>query len=142
MNTCFDLSQAAQVDIHGVHVNFRPIESGYGAVLDSMVAALGNFSIYVSPIAGEASLEQGRTKIRLDKVGFHVMDSFDFEGSQSLGYWDEDANRVETGFFFGGTSVSNESFREWRARDKKGGDFLVYSDVKIVTLNPPSVFIV
>ncbi len=42
--------------------------------------------------------------------------------------------------FLSGTSVSNEEFRDWRTQNGRGGDFLVFSDVKRMVLNPPDTF--
>jgi hypothetical protein len=32
--------------------------------------------------------------------------------------------------------VTNETFRKWRQKHKKGGDFKVFSDIKFERLNP------
>ncbi len=39
-----------------------------------------------------------------------------------------------------GTSISNASFRDWRAKSGRGGDFLVFSDVKRLKLSTPDQF--
>jgi Family of unknown function (DUF6402) len=36
--------------------------------------------------------------------------------------------------------VTNGSFRDWRNRTNRGGDYLVYSDVKQENIDPPIVF--
>jgi hypothetical protein len=35
--------------------------------------------------------------------------------------------------------VTNGSFRDWRDRTNRGGDYLVYSDVKQENIDPPIV---
>jgi hypothetical protein len=40
------------------------------------------------------------------------------------------------------TPVGNLAFREWRQRNSRGGDFLVFSDIKRVSLNPPDEFMI
>ena len=137
-----ELKRKSVPELHDLHVNFRAVDTGMFASLDDMVAALGNFSFYVSPIAGEVGPESGRWRVKLLQVGFHIMDSFDFEGSQDLGYWDETTNEVSTHYTWSGTDVTNETFRNWRTTNGKGGDFLVYSDVKVVTLSPPDSFLI
>lgn len=39
-------------------------------------------------------------------------------------------------------SVENKTFRDWRTKNGRGGDFLVFSDVKTITRTPPDVFVV
>jgi hypothetical protein len=36
--------------------------------------------------------------------------------------------------------VTNGDFRDWRAQNGHGGDFLVFSDMAITTLSPPDTF--
>jgi uncharacterized protein DUF6402 len=139
---CFDLSLKTVPEQHVLHVNFRQVGSGYGTTLDDMVAALGNFSIYVTPLSFDVGPESGRFRVKLNRVGFHIMDSFDFEGNQDLGYWDETTNSVSAVYLWHGTRVTNETFRTWRTANNRGGDFRVYSDVKVVTLNPSDSFLV
>lgn len=134
---CFDLSYKDVIEQHKLHVNFRQVSSSMWDPLDDMVAALANFSIYVTPLSGEIVPEAGRARIKLTRLGFHIMDSYDFEGSQDLGYWDEKKNEVSTHFFIGGTPVGNDTFRKWRTDHGRGSDFQVYSDVKIVNLPTP-----
>ena len=138
----FDLSLKTVQEQHELHVNHKPVETGLSFHLDDMVAALGNFSIYVAPLAGEIAPEGSRVRVKLTSVGFHIMDSYDFEGSQSLGYWDEATNTASAIYMWSGTSVGNDTFRDWRDKHKMGGDFKVFSDVKTVTLNPPDSFLV
>ena len=33
--------------------------------------------------------------------------------------------------------VTNKDYRDWRARHKQGGDFMIYTDRRHVLLNPP-----
>lgn len=143
VDVSFEYSKLSPADMHGIHVNTRTVSGGYGTTFDGLVAALGNFSIYVSPVSGESTSKNGKLEISIDRVGFHIVDSFDFEGDQYLGNWDENSNRVYNGSTkLGGTPVYNETFRDWRRANNKGGDFLVYTDVKMVDVNPPSVFVV
>jgi uncharacterized protein DUF6402 len=44
----FDLSSKSTPDLHALHNNHRPVSNSWG--LDGMDAALGEFSIYVSPL--------------------------------------------------------------------------------------------
>lgn len=136
---CFDLSSKSVPDQHDLHVNFKSVPDG---PLDDMEAALANFSIYVTPLIFDVTPQIGKLRVDLSKVGFHVMDSYDFNGHQVLGFWDETTNTVSTTPFWGGAEVDNGDFRDWRTANKKGGDFLVFSDVKEVNISPPDSFLV
>ena len=58
---------------------------------------------------------------------------YDFVGNQSLGYWNS-RTKYAGGNFLKGDKVTNESFREHASKTGRGADFLVYSDIKITTL--------
>jgi hypothetical protein len=115
---------------------------------DDLAATLGNFTFNVV-VAGEcaAGLKDergatGQTQIAITSVGIFMWDSFDFEGDQSLGYWDDTDNSVSYAFSFSVTETRNANFRDWRDKNGRGGDFLVYSsDVKVTTLTPPDIFL-
>jgi hypothetical protein len=145
----FDFSSKSVQDQHDLHVNFREVEYSLPLRLDDLTAALGNFSIYVVPLVGDVTPVGIGYMVKLYKIGFHVMDSYDFEGFQFLGFWDEDNNSVvlHGECRYGACAepsggVTNDSFREWRSANRKGGDFQVYSDVKEVPLNPPDMFLI
>jgi hypothetical protein len=38
--------------------------------------------------------------------------------------------------------VYNSTYRDWRTANRRGGDFLAFSDVKRVPLSPPATFII
>lgn len=125
-------------DLEDEYINFRTVE--YEAKLDDLNAALGRFS-YRMVVAGEVEPDGNKHKVTLKQVGIYIRDSYDFEGDQDLGYWDDSDNSV--GFTpISGTKVSNESFRDWRTANTKGGDFMVHSKVKLTTLTTSDVFTV
>jgi hypothetical protein len=137
---CMDISSKSAVDQHPLHVNFKEVPSV--TAFDDMEAALGNFSIYVVPLAFDVAPEIGKLRVTLYTVGFHVWDSYDFEGHQPLGWWDETSNTASATPTWSGNEVDNGQFRDWRDANKKGGDFLVYSDVREVSISPPDSFVV
>ena len=153
--TRFNLSSRSVQDQHDLHVNYREVEYSYFH-LDDLTAALGNFSIYVTPLVGEVLPVIGGSVVKLHQVGFHVMDSYDFQGDQFLGTWDESTNSAsfEEPVHYEGDpdweegdppwhgAVYNFSFRDWRTANRKGGDFLVYSDVQVLKRNPPDSFMI
>ena len=83
-----------------------------------------------------------RHQVSITEVGVYVRDSFDFNGDQFLGYWDDSDNSVSILNPLSGERVSNESFRQWRTANNRGGDFLVFSDVKRTRLSAPDVFFI
>jgi hypothetical protein len=133
------------------YVNQRPA-GGY-THFDDMTAALGNFNLRVVVAGTVAPVGPGLYghQVQITEVGVYVRDSFDFEGDQYLGCWSDNPD----GFFpimppdpGAGMSfpppmfspVGNRDFREWRNRTARGGDFLVFSDLKRVPVNPPDTF--
>jgi hypothetical protein len=109
--------------------------------LDDMSAALANFAFRVL-VAGSVAAGPGGVghRVTISEIGVYIRDTYDFNGFQPLGFWDDSTNRVEKGPFWGGVAVFNSDFRTWRTTNALGGDFLVYSDIKRVTLTTPDTF--
>jgi len=118
--------------------------------LDDMHAALGSFAVRVvaagtvvpvqAPVPSMTGGPRPRTtatrhQAQIEQVGFFIRDSFDFNGFQPLGFWSStDVARVP---LLGYEWVGNSTYREWRAAHGRGGDFIVYSDLKVVRRSPP-----
>lgn len=133
-----DINRAPQL-LDYDYVNFRTVSFG---VLDSddLAASLGNFTFRVV-VAGESEgIKGGKTKVYVHQVGIYIRDSFDFNGDQFLGYWDDSDNSVSMINPLSGEKVTNESFRKHRASTKVGGDFIVYSDTRKLMLASSDVF--
>ena len=147
---------------HGDYVNFRAFKddggSGYsgsyygayygyygysGDVMDDLTAALGRF-VFHTVVAGEVTASSGtgaRTyQVTVREVGIYVRDTYDFNGTQPLGFWDDSDNSVSMLNFLSGTYVSNDSFRDWRAANGRGGDFEIFTDLRRIVLPRPAVF--
>jgi len=124
------------------YVNFRVVSFGM-TELDDMSAALGNFTFRVL-VAGSVAPGPGGAgfQITVSEVGVYIRDSYDFNGDQFLGFWDDSDNAVSMVNPLSGTGVSNSDFRDWRTTTGRGGDYLVFSDVKRTVLRTPDVFIV
>jgi len=119
--------------------------------LDDLFAALGDFSLRVA-VAGTVepvwwTRRSGRKtterklvahRVTLTEVGVYVRGSYDFDGARSLGAWDEATNAVSWGDPAAGELVTTAQFRDWRDRNRMGGDFLIYSDVKRTRLTNES----
>lgn len=136
----FDDTRVSPDVAHGFHVNFRTI--GQSALsIDDMDAALGNFAFYVV-VGGSVAPASGRHRITIETVGVYVMDSYDFSGSQDLGYWNETTNAVSAWNPIVGDKVTNAMFAAWRTANGRGGDFRVFSDIKATPLASPDTFLV
>lgn len=101
---------------------------------DGLTASLANFQFYMT-VRGTLSSTNTGIQVKLEEVGVYLRDSYDFLNDgfkwgclcsdQPLGEWNE-----------GVGAVTNDSFNNWRRLNGRGGDFLVYSDVKRTAVNP------
>lgn len=115
---------------------------------DDVYAALGAFNIKMAATKFSTAydVETGFSKIHITEIGIYIRDSYDFLGSeQLLGYWSQhgllkpsawqysiskpDAIDSDNKRYF---KVTNASFNEYRKNFNKGGDFAVYSTVKLI----------
>jgi hypothetical protein len=119
------------------HIQHRTVGSMLDPA-DDMLAALGRFNFHVA-VGGRVEPRGQRHTVHIDTVGIYVVDSYDFNGDQPLGYWSDNdfAGRFNP---ISGYAVSNASFRDWRARNHRGGDFMVYSDIRTLHRVPPDSF--
>jgi hypothetical protein len=142
-----------------VNADYYIHESGVGSItdpLDDMYAALGRFSFRVAvsgsvvpagtiPMPPGASMTRRprpgtlpQHSVQIERVGIYIFDSFDFNGFQFLGFWSPtDVTRAPIP---GYVEVWNSTYRDWRSKNGRGGDFLVYSDMKILRRDPPDTF--
>src|SRR5262249_34511245 len=111
------------------------------APLDGVTAAFGAFNFYLVPIGLMEKLTPATFRITVNYVAVHIIDSFDFNGWQPLGYWME-PNWVDWIWFSGSTYVSNEKFRYYRGEKARGGDYTAFTTPKLVTLQTPVVYTV
>jgi Family of unknown function (DUF6402) len=135
-------------NIDADYINERPVSNTWWEKatdpMDDMYGALGAFNLRVAVsgvVAHEATKAGTVHRVSIAKVGVYVRDSYDFGGDQPLGWWDPTFNRIERyhidplAYF-----VSNRDFRDWRKSHNKGGDFLVFSNLKVTTLGVPVSF--
>jgi hypothetical protein len=127
--------------------------------LDDLFAALGNFNFNfvtrgtVERLPDDAN-GKSRYRVTLHEVGIYVKDSYDFNDddawykpSQPLGFWScvkQDVSKDKGKIIdFDYKYVDNEDFRDWRDQygKGKGGDFLVFSDIKVFTVFNTFIFI-
>lgn len=108
--------------------------------LNDLIAAIGAFTFRIVVVGSTTPVLPKGRQVTITKVGVFVRDSYDFDGFQFLGFWNDTNNSVSTLNPFSGTGVYNSTFRDYRTKTKMGGDFLVFSDVKWTTLPTPHTF--
>jgi Family of unknown function (DUF6402) len=146
-------------DLDDDYINQRPV-TGYEGIDDLAAAlGAFDFRVVVGGSVDPVNIIDGRTgnvigrrhDVTIEDVGVYIRDSYDFEGDQFLGWWtypdhyeywvDDDVDtgrgkvRYPYGYvlgmpFQGGELLTNEEFKKFRKKRNKGGDFLVYSDLK------------
>jgi hypothetical protein len=120
--------------------------------MDDLYAALGNFALYASILEGSYTIENNIiTKIHISKVGIYMKDTFDFIGDQYLGHWNEEGMGIEPIQAALNSEISwnlawfpkigwaypygNSDYRDYRSRIGRGGDLMLFSDVRIINVN-------
>jgi hypothetical protein len=123
------------------HYQGMPVSSSMTSdPLDDLFGALGDYNLRF--VAEGRAEPQGSTDwlVTVERVGIYVQDSFDFNGHQPLGFWNETTKQVSKTPGFGYDLVDNGDYRDWRSAHGGGGDFIVFSDVKIITQATPWSF--
>ncbi len=144
------------------------IDDKYGRgtmnVSDDSIGALGNFNLRMviiadiqAPVKNPVTGRFSHLPLAVTEVGIYVRDVFDFEGDQSLGYWDDESDTFSILNGTGETAlkreaayqsglvdrpseyVSNATMRAFRRVTGRGGDFLIFSDIKWTKLNAPDI---
>ena len=92
----FGIYQSTQPIIHANAVNFRSVPTQDPREdLDGLTAGLGNFNFHVQIGGDVAAAPDGvKTTVKIKFVGVYIRDQFDFNGANSLGYWNAETNRV------------------------------------------------
>ncbi len=109
--------------------------------LDDFIATIGRAVFRISFFGKITKTNENDFTINILKAGVFLRDSFSFEGEerwhkpeQPLGYWNPSTNYVGTNPLYG-YYITNEDFRNYRDTFNKGGDFLIFSDVKSYDVN-------
>jgi hypothetical protein len=120
------------------HLNFSTIE--LADTTDPLDCALGSFSLHMAMAGSVRPLTKksdSRThEVEITDLHFYIRDNYEFSsGDEPLGHWGRDgASRLPGS---GKAFVENKSFRDWRTRHGRGGDFVVFSDVMTKRLFRP-----
>ncbi|RQS22728.1 hypothetical protein DIE03_29000 [Burkholderia sp. Bp8992] len=130
---------------------------------DDLTGALGSFNIYAA--VAYAEFDRGARRATVTSIYLYVRDNYTFsdrtdEQSQYLGHWNHkrvvlvpaaaaagiagirwldypvvvEGKRSRDNIYY---PIRNKSFREWQLRHQRGGDFVIFSDYRCVTLSHP-----
>jgi hypothetical protein len=136
-----DLSQAAK-QIETDYLTFAVV-GGAMDPLDDMYGALGKFTYRVAVQGTAVPVDKkAQHSVRIESIGIYIRDTYDFNGDQPLGFWNFKTGAVSRTPGFGYDYIENKTFREGRAKNSRGGDFLIFSEVKVLKRTPPDVFVV
>lgn len=134
-----NLKWAPGVDLkafHAQHAQRIKVTSDYLTTpIDPLLGALGTFNFYAIPVGQARKRADGKADVKIDDFVIYVIDSFDFEGDQKLGFFK--TPDVISKNPLDGTLITNETYRNYRASavaSGKGGDFLVVTDTRTVHL--------
>lgn len=167
-----DLNRDNYITNIAIYPDWYKMRKDYNFIISDLHAALNNFSFRVA-VEGKVKLlnigeierrfivlpeQKKEYEIEIDKVGFYIRDSYDFEDdnfinkikSQRLACWgyENDKYFVERDCLQNlptahdwslskswKTDLVNKDFRDYRLAREKGGDFKVFSDVKVFNIS-------
>ena len=132
------------LDLHETaHMNARPVSSNglekLTDPIDDLYCALGAFTLHVAaegvitPL--KRSGDQSTHQVDVHGLAFYIRDCYDFTDDQPLGNWN--ASEVQMLPARHLRLAENASFRQWRERHQRGGDFIVFSDIHRQKLSAP-----
>lgn len=122
--------------------HFNMIRIGFGNSTDALDCALGGFTLHMAASGSVKPLSRRRDsfshQVEISALHFYVRDNYDFTADdEPLGHWARDG--ATTLYSPGKVFVENRSFRDWRKRHGRGGDFVVFSDVMTKPLAKPLI---
>lgn len=100
--------------------------------LDDFMAAVNECNINFIPIGTIRKESAQSFSIHITTVGVYILDWYDFDGDQSLGYWNVKSHDIGLLPLFQGEHaehVTNSLFNEWRSRNRKGQNYTNFSDI-------------
>jgi uncharacterized Zn-binding protein involved in type VI secretion len=102
---------------------------------DHLDAALHAFS-FRAVASGFTEPHPAGHGVVIEKVAVYARDQFEFGDEQDLGWWDCENKKYPVppipGFH---AALSNRDFREYRSRTGQGGDFLIFSNMRLLELD-------
>lgn len=154
-----DFNEATKYLDEKCQVNFKVIGDGQKDPMDDFYGAMGQATLKIAVSGLVESDNRGNHVLDISELGFYLRDTYDFNDdgfiSQPLGFWgylgvqrnfqlawdveieekwvEETRADVEKKYY----EVQNDDFAAFRAKFKKGGDFVIYSDLHRVVLPKP-----
>ncbi|MEG3088590.1 DUF6402 family protein [Sphingomonas sp. PB4P5] len=140
-----DLSVAAATIDQTCQLNLQVIESSLLGDADDFYAAVGRGTVKIAVAGNAVPISRGRVRLTIDEIGTYLRDTYEFNGDQMLGSWGPDglrraailalsiqwvresAKEDQAQAYW---SVSNGSFQGWRRHYGRGGDYVIFSDVR------------
>ncbi len=126
---------------HAQRVESSAVVTDLGTTpIDPLLGGLGSFNFYAIPIGTAKRAADGTVAVHITDFVTYVMDSFDFEGFQPLGFF-APPDSISKAPLDGGWPITNGDYRDWRSSVEakgKGGDFLLVTDAK--TVHTPVAF--
>lgn len=111
-----------------------------GNPVNEVYATVGRIGIYSLPLGVARRVARGTYEVTFQGVGVVLFDSFDFESEQPLGCWAR--------WSYGPvpipgvtTCIWNSDFQVYRKVKKRGGDYMIQSDVKPYYFEKPKTFV-
>ena len=145
---------AATADVDATsQINIEKVESPLFSV-DDFYAAIGNCAIKIAVSGMVKPLPNGKLRLVVDEIGTYLRDTYDFIGDQGLGSWGPNGLRraailapdiqvvAETAKDSWGQrywAVGNGSFRDYRAHYRRGGDYVILTDIRRLCIAPVAV---
>ena len=133
---------------------FQKTTVGYDiGKVDDLYGSLGNFGLYtaITKCTVKRSLISHRRIAHIQEIGIYMKDTYDFREDQYLGHWGFDSFcispvsgvlsradleihtksiNIADGEFVDG--FGNADYQEYRKRTSKGGDLLLFSNIKTI----------
>jgi len=121
------------------YIQFRKVGHWWLPKLDDLGAMFGRFILRVvvqgKVIPKKRILGRDKWTVNIVKVGVYLRDSVDFNGSQLLAFWNFREKKVGLSPRGNKVLITENDFREYRKNTGKGGDFLVFSNLKEISTN-------
>jgi Family of unknown function (DUF6402) len=121
------------------HLNSTGV--AFGRSVDPLDCALASFTLHMA-VSGfvEPTMPAVLSlthEVEITKLHFYVRDCYDFTtDKEQLGFWSRGGASASL-YNAESVFVENKSFRDWRSRHRRGGDFVIFSDVMTKVLPIP-----
>jgi RHS repeat-associated protein len=137
----YDFVSRAPIDVdkEKSYIQERAVGDPLWDPVDDMLAAIGRFTLRVVT----KGMVCQQDLIYVEEIGIYAKDDYNFNDdpnsiieswfSQPLGFWNWETGEVSRNPAKGDL-VNNETFQQWRRKNKRGGDQLVFSDMKVTKL--------